>query len=165
MQRVADGVMERIGALSMRRYPTLLVLLSPECRLPEADGREVARTCGLDYIDYREDVLAKTDSGVVLGAFLRTSFLEWLRSRARARGGLIVANADDLVTTWETAERGAFFREFLRTECNRPDDPTQRAPIVLLSWLAGEYVSPSEERGQGVVWDPAAQHGEGGSEA
>lgn len=165
MHGVAEGMAERIGALYVRRYPTLLVLLSPECYLSETEGRKIAQAAAIDYVDYREDVLAQADSGIILGAYLRSSFLNWLRAQARARGGLIVAHADDLVATWEDLERRAFFKEFMRTECNMPDDPTRRAPIVLLSWLAKEHVSPSEERGQGIVWDPAIEHAEGESEA
>jgi hypothetical protein len=138
-----------------RRYPVVVVIQSPDCSISFPEARNAASAQSMRCIDYREDVLAKADSGIILGAYSRNQFLSWLRTQARSNDGLIVDNADDLITTWDETERYAFFRELMRTECNNPTDSTRRTPIVLLSWLAGTYMSPTSGRGQGIAWDPA----------
>jgi hypothetical protein len=142
-----------IESLQARRYPTLLVLQSDAACLPDADARSFSDACGLRFVDYRSDVLEKKDSGVVLGAYSRDSFLRWLRENARTGNGLVVLNADDLIATWDDLERRAFFQEFLHTESNHKDDPVRRAPIVILSWLAASYVSAGGDLGRGIALD------------
>jgi hypothetical protein len=140
-----------VDRVRIRRYPTLTVLESSR-RDQSCPYAEVAASCRLRVVDYREDVLA-VEAGIVLGAYTWGEFIHWLKTESAKAGGLLVMNADDLISTWDVEERRAFWREFLKTECNAAQDHTQRAPIVLVSHLAREYAAPSDRTGQGLVAD------------
>jgi hypothetical protein len=151
MMDCRNALTTTIESLRIRRYPTLIVLESSgrELSCPYA---EVAAVCDLSIVDYREDVLAK-DAGIVLGAYTWGEFLRWLKGTASRASGVLVMNADDLISTWTPVERRAFWREFSRTECSATGDNTRKLPIVLVSHLAREYAPPSDKTGQGIVAD------------
>jgi len=159
MKAVAEKLAKRIESLRLKRYPTMLVADSDSSRLTAEDAKAVAQSCSLRFVDYRSDVLTTPDCEIILGAYMRGQFLEWLISEARSSGGLLVRRADEVIASWPDAERKAFLLEFLRTECNDPKDSTQRAPIVLVSRFVKKYALPRKERGQGLIVDLADEEG------
>lgn len=152
MSTIATWLETAIQNLRQRRYPTLLMLEGETPRMSGEAWEEACRRSSIQLIDYREDVLAK-DASIVLGAYTWGEFLRWLRTRASASGGVLLVNGDALVSTWDSAERKAFYREFIKTECSVLEDSTVRAPIVLVSHLARTYAHPSDITGQGIVKD------------
>ncbi len=152
MDMSVPSLAQLMGALKDRRYPTLLLQERVPSPARREDLRRAAQACGLRVIDYREDVLMSCNPPV-LGSYLRTQFREWLREQARRFGGIAVVNADDLIGSWDDGDRRAFFSDFLHIESYTPDDPTRRAPIVLLSRLAAECDLPRSASGQGIVAD------------
>jgi hypothetical protein len=125
-------LIQQVISLQERRYPTALVVL--DGGIPSIDDlKVVAQACALQCIDYREDVLAGPDSNVVLGAYTRASFRDWL------------------IATWEEHDRKAFYIDFLHIESNSVDDRSRKAPVVLLSRLAESFALPTRDRGQGIV--------------
>lgn len=154
-------LIQQVRSLQERRYPTALVVL--DSGIPSIDDlRLVAQACALQCIDYREDVLAGPDSNVVLGAYTRTSFRDWLISQARDYGGIIIWNVDELIATWEEYDRKAFYIDFLHIESNSVDDRSRKAPVVLLSRLAESFALPTRDRGQGIVTRAFTQTVQGG---
>ncbi len=153
--RYWGGLAQAIETLRTRRYPVMLVIQQDDPPLDTGAARTVADRCLLRYVDYRQDVLIRNDSGIVLGAYLRSQFREWLKDQAREAGGILVVNPDELISSWPAPERRAFFLDFLHIECNQADDPTRRAPIVLFSRHAGRFNLPTSELGQGIVFDPS----------
>ena len=142
---------ELIGSARSRRYPTVLLAIeAPEQIRPDTFA-EVGTACGLAVVDFRKDVLSCEGSGLVLGAYSRGQFITWLVGEARARQGVFVYQADEVIAAWPEADRKAFFVEFLKTECNDPEDRNRRAPIVLVSLHATRFTLPNEERGQGIL--------------
>lgn len=142
-----------VDRLRSMRYPTALVALEDWLPVTADALREVAENSRLRFMDYAEDVLMPGEPKVVLGAYMRDEFLAWLRAEARASGGIVVAEADELISSWPDRDRRAFFLEFLRTESNCSDGMT-RAPIVLASHLASRFSLPQSGPGQGLVWSP-----------
>lgn len=159
MNGVTERLARHIERLRQQRYPTMLVADSGSSDLSADDARAVAEQCSLQYIDYRADVLRNPDCDIILGAYMRGQFLEWLISRARRSGGLLVRRADEVIASWPDTDRKAFLQEFLRTECNDPSDPTRRAPIVLLSRFVKQYALPRKETGQGLIVDLTQDEG------
>lgn len=153
-------LIQQINSLQQRRYPTALVVL--DNGLPALDDlKVVAQDCDLRCIDYREDVLARPDSSVVLGAYIRADFRDWLILQARECGGILIWNVDDLISTWSEHDRKAFYLDFLHIESNSMEDRSRKAPIVLLSRLAENFALPSDDRGQGIVTRAFAQNVQG----
>lgn len=144
-----------IEDLRNRRYPTLLVVQGQRYPVTQETLEAVAKVNRLKYMDYRHEILDVDDSPVTLGAYLRSELREWLRDEARKTGGLIVEKADDLISTWSEEERRAFFIDFLHLECGSKDRPNQCIPIVLISRFPSQIELPTEERGQGILYDPA----------
>ncbi len=138
-----------------KRYPTVLIMQSDGSPVSTEQMISISSHNKLRYIDYRAEVLLKEDSPVELGAYLRVQFRDWLRLTASMEGGMFVNNVDELISSWDDSNRKAFFIDFLHLECNRQDDSNVRAPILLLSRHAGNYVLPQEPEGQGVVVNPA----------
>jgi hypothetical protein len=141
-------------SLQQRRYPTLIVALDDDTPVTSTHVQEVVEECQLKHVDFRSDILCQSESDIVLGAYLRGHFLKWLIDTARGSGGLLVEKADEVIAAWPDAERRAFFMELLRTQCNDPEDSTRRCPIVLMTFHAARYALPTEEKGQGIVFNP-----------
>ncbi len=154
MRSSIKKIIEVIALLQSRRYPTLVILQSDGCIISTQDIQTIGRSCGLEYIDYRIDVLAKPEMGIILGAYPRGSLAEWLKNQARTLGGVIVENTDDIVATWANSERKAFFNDFLHTESNLPSNSSIRAPIIIISRLARDFIHATNLIGQGIVLDP-----------
>lgn len=154
MTQVASELIKTVESLQERRYPTVVVIQNDSVPITGAEIKIVAENCSLRHVNYREEILARPDCNIVLGAYLRGHFLEWLLKLAHQSGGLLVENADEVIAFWPDAERKAFFLEFLRTECNDQENPARRIPIVLLSRYAARFLLPTEETGQGVVFNP-----------
>lgn len=130
------------------RYPTMLLVLHRREALPPSEAVEIAAAIKLRHVDYVRDVLS-ADDGPIPGGYSWTQFRKWLKEEAQRTGGILVDQADAMITTWSDRDRETFFREFLRTEI-RAQDGTN-APAVLVSALAAHYDLPEEERGQGIV--------------
>lgn len=144
-----------IGKLRSMRYPTLVVALEDWMPVAVADLEEAAEQSGLRFIDYAVEILKAGTPKVILGAYQRDQFHEWLRAEARECEGLVVVESDELISSWKERDRRDFFLEFLHTESNQSDGLT-RAPIVLVSYLASRFALPRSEGGQGIVWSPDA---------
>ena len=144
-----------IAELRDRRYPTLLVVQNQKQPITVEIIESVAKENGLRYIDYRNEVLKVEDTFVTLGAYLRNEFREWLRDEAVKYGGLIVDKSDDLISTWPEEERRAFLKDFLHLECRSKDNPNKGVPIILISRFPTQIELPTEERGQGILYNPA----------
>jgi len=76
-------------------------------------------------------------------------FRKWIKSTAGETGGIVIAEADPLITTWSDFDRETFFREFLQTELRKSDGG--KAAAILVSNLAARYEFTDKERGQGIV--------------
>lgn len=146
-----DELAEAIARVRGRRYPTVLVAMGS--LIPRDDDLEqLGLSCGLERVDLREVILNPDDQtkpGIVLGAYHRTQLRDWLRARARGTSGIIVTNADDLVSTWPDEDRRAFFMEFLRLETF--PDPSGGPVVVLLSRHARRFDLPTDLAGQGAL--------------
>ena len=153
MTRPTEKLIKVVKSLQKRRYPVILVLQYENASLTSRDVELVSQTCTLSRINYREDVLARPASGIILGAYLRGHFVEWLLEQARKTDGLIIEKVDELIASWPEPDRLAFFMDFLHIECNVFKDPTRRIPILILSHLASRYDLPTSSRGQGIVFD------------
>lgn len=155
MTKFASELIKLIKSLQQKRYPVVLVLQWETHKLTAQDVDAVSVECSLRRINYREDVLEKSGGNIILGAYLRGHFTEWLLEQARTTKGLIVEEVDELIATWSEPDREAFFLEFLHTQCNDPSNSTKRIPIVLISRLASKHKLPMADRGQGAVFDPS----------
>ena len=144
-----------IVQLQDRRYPTVLLIQSDSSAVTIDQAKAVSEQNCLSYIDYREEVLQKDDSQVELGVYLRGQLRDWLLLTASKERGIFINNIDELISSWDDSNRKAFFIDFLHLECNCQDDRNRRAPILLLSRHAGNYILPEEREGQGVVVNPA----------
>jgi hypothetical protein len=149
----ADSIVERLGAsyqaLPGQRYPVMVVIYRSRSALPLEQLRSRAQAVGAEFVD----MIAEASGGstqILPGAFRRHHFLEWLRRKAQATGGVWVDNGDAIITTWPEPERRAFFMELLKTESRGPETGAA-APIVLFSRLAADQDLPQEPRGQGLV--------------
>lgn len=142
-----------IARLRTMRYPTMVVVLEEQTPVTADVLRQAADGSGLRLIDYRTDVLESGTPGIILGAYRRDQFNEWLRETARDSGGILVTQADELISSWRDCDRRDFLVEFLHTESNQSDGLT-RAPIVLATRHASDFSLPHSERGQGLVWMP-----------
>lgn len=149
--RIAD----LIKSLQDRRYPTLLIGQNNNTLITLDQARSLAELCALRFINYREEVLVPKDSPVILGAYIRGQFREWLREQAQMSRGVFVMNVDELLSTWPDPERRAFFIDFLHIESNCLNEVTVRAPIVLLSRHAASFNVQLKERGQGIFFSPS----------
>lgn len=154
-RNAVSEISELISKLTALRYPTMLIVLEDWVPLAVADLRTLAEHSGLQFVDYSDDVLKAANPSIVLGAYRRDQFLDWLRAEARESGGIVVAEADELISSWRDRDRRDFFVEFLHTESNKPDGLT-RAPIVLASHLASRFSLPASGSDQGIVWSSGA---------
>lgn len=148
---IVAEISELVGKLRVLRYPTMLIALEDWVPLAVADLRDLAEQSGLRFVDYSEDVLSAGSPRIVLGAYRRDQFLDWLRAEARESGGIVVAEPDELISSWRDRDRRDFFVEFLHTESNGSDG-LSRAPIVLASHLASRFSLPASGSDQGIVW-------------
>lgn len=153
MSDIAVEIGRLTGELRGRRYPTLVIALDDSSTVDSEVLRSAAEKNGLRPVGYRTEVLKADGSPVHLGAYLRSEFRDWLKSEARKHGGILVYDADELISSWSDSERKAFFMDFLYLESNMPDG-VARAPIVLASYHASHYALPTEHSGQGIVWTP-----------
>ncbi len=134
-----------------RRYPVVLGALGA-LTPSDAELEQLRVSCGLVHIDVRAIMLrpdAHVPEQVVPGAIHRTQFRDWLRAKALGTPGLLVTNADDLVSTWPEEDRKAFFREFLHLEMF--SDPAAGPIVILLSRYARRYDLPTAPIGQGAL--------------
>jgi hypothetical protein len=86
----------------------------------------------LYFVDFRDDVLP-IDSTIKLGAYTRSEFQEWLNTATNNHSGILLWNADVLISTWEESARKAFFKEFLLNGVNYGPS------TVLVSWLGSSF--------------------------
>lgn len=121
-----------IRSLNDSRYPNLLINQSSKQALTDDAAMLVAKGAGLNFIDLREDALM-TDKSIILGAYTRSEFQEWLNSAANKHSGILLWNADVLISTWDESIRKAFFKEFLLNGVNYGPH------TVLVSWLASSF--------------------------
>ena len=90
MTKLASELSNLIKSLQQKRYPVVLVLQWETDKLTAQDVDAVSVECCLRRINYREDVLEKNEGNIILGAYLRGHFTEWLLEQARTTKGLIV---------------------------------------------------------------------------
>lgn len=154
MKNNVEKLIELIDTLQDRRYPTILLVQDDLSSVTKDDVATIARECSIKVIDYREDILSNPDNHIVLGAYLRSQFREWLKEQARFTGGIFVVNTDELISSWELSERKAFFNDFLHIESNSLNDPNRRAPILLLTRHSQDFAIPDLAHGQGLVFHP-----------
>lgn len=152
MTQVANKIIELINSLQKRRYPTIIVIDDDSSPITKEDINIVTKECSLRHIDYFKDVISNPDNSITLGAYHRGRFIEWILEQARSSNGLLIEKTGSLISSWLEEDRKAFFMEFLRTECNSPNDSTSRIPIVLISRMAGNFNLPTSKRGQGIVF-------------
>lgn len=159
MTHLGVELIRLVQSLQRRRYPTILVALEDEAPLGPVDIGHIVDKCVLRHVNFRDDVLTRPERNIILGAYLRGEFLQWLIGAAREAGGILVEKADEVIAAWPREDRRAFFLELLRTQCNDPNDPNKRAPIVLLSFHVARLSLPAAERGQGIVLFPSRLRG------
>jgi len=148
---VLETLVPKVSQARGRRYPTVLVVVGSSMP-PLSNIQAVARSVSLEIVDVRSLLVPASaqDQGFALGVYHRTQFRDWLRSRAATRGGLLVLNADDLISTWSPEDRRAFLMEFLHLEI--PWQGGDSSPvIVLFSRHASRFDLPSEKTGQGIL--------------
>ena len=88
MRAFIKKIIDVVASLQSRRYPTLVILQTDDHTISTQDIQIIGSSCSLEYIDYRNDVLAKPEMGIILGAYPRGSLAEWLKKQARTRGGV-----------------------------------------------------------------------------
>lgn len=125
-------IVAAIRSLEGKRYPNLLINLSAKAPLTDDSTQAVARSAGLHLMDFRDDVLPNNPN-IKLGAYSRSEFQEWMNITAAQYSGLLLTNADVLISTWDEPVRKAFFKEFLRNGVNY--GPSS----VLVSWLGSNF--------------------------
>ena len=121
-------IISAIRSLKNSRYPNLLINQSINQALSDDSAKSVASGADLHFINYRDDVLP-ADSSVILGAYTRSEFQDWLNTAARTHSGILLWNADVLISTWDESVRKAFFKEFFLNGINYGPS------TVLVSWL------------------------------
>ena len=132
MTTYENKIVAAIRSLASKRYPNLLINLSSKIPLSDESVRSIALSAGLQLLDFRDDVLPNNPN-IKLGAYTRSEFQEWLNSTAAQHAGLLLINADVLISTWDGSVRKAFFREFLLNGVNYGPS------TVLLSWLGSSF--------------------------
>lgn len=125
-------IVAAIRSLASKRYPNLLINLSAKVPLFDDSAQSIANSAGLHLMDFRDDVLPNNPN-IKLGAYTRSEFQEWLNSTATQHSGLLLINADVLISTWDESVRKAFFREFLLNGVNYGPS------TVLVSWLGSSF--------------------------
>jgi len=149
MKEEYKKIISLIETLQQRRYPTLLIIKDKDV---DYDALlEIAGSCSLHFIDYFHDIINIPNSPVILGAYLRGQFREWLKEKAKEYGGIFVVHVDELISTWEEIERKAFFMDFLRIESNALYDSTRKLPIVMISKHANKFQFKMADLGQGII--------------
>lgn len=125
-------IVAAVRSLAFKRYPNLLINLSSKVPISDDSARAVADSADLHLMDFRDDVLPNNPN-IKLGAYTRSEFQEWLNSTATQHAGLLLINADVLISTWDESVRKAFFREFLLNGVNYGPS------TVLVSWLGSSF--------------------------
>ncbi|MBV5327185.1 MAG: hypothetical protein JZU65_06025 [Chlorobium sp.] len=110
-------IISAIRSLQKKRYPNLLINQKNGYSISDDEAKSVAAGAGLQFIDFRDDILG-TDKSIVLGAYTRTQFQGLLNYTATQNSGIFLWNADTLITTWDVSAQKAFFREFLLNGVN-----------------------------------------------
>jgi hypothetical protein len=132
MANIEREIMSAIESLRSRRYPNLLINQSTENPLSEGTARSIAAAAGLHFLNFRDEVLPNA-SEIKLGAYARGEFQEWLNVVVQQHGGLLLTNADPLISTWDQRDRKAFYKEFLLNGVNYGPS------TVLVSWLGSTF--------------------------
>jgi len=146
MANIERKIVSAIESLRSRRYPNLLINQSTRIPLSEGTARSIAAASGLHFLNFRDDVLPNA-SEIKLGAYTRGEFQEWLNAAAQQHGGLLLTNADSLISTWDERDRKAFYKEFLLNGVNYGPS------TVLISWLGSTFDLEEVHNGEIKVLD------------
>ena len=147
-----EAVINSIESLTLRRYPTLLVLQGKSHSYSPQSILNIGKRCHLDCIDFEAQMVRKDTSPLHIWDFPRGHFSEWLLDEARKRKGIIVFHIGTMVATWNDEDRTHFFKNFLKSEVKVD---AVKVPIVLFceKSVTGVYRKSSDVEGLGLIID------------